>query len=225
MVRGVARNIATRAATRTIAADAGVTSETAAAYLGALSRVMIVEDQPAWTPHLRSRVDLRTTPARHFVDPSLAVAAVGASPEQLLRELGWLGRLFESLVIRDLRVYAQRLGGRVRQYRDNKGAEVDAIVEADHGDWAAFEIKLGPGRVQEGAESLLRFVRKVDLERTGEPALLGVIVGTGYGYVRPDGVHVSPSERSGRNGAPIGQAPGAMVRKPARRAAAPWRRS
>jgi predicted AAA+ superfamily ATPase len=153
---------------------------------------MIIEDLPAWRPHLRSRVDLRTTPARHLVDPSLAVAALGASPERLVADLELFGFLFESLVVRDLRIYAQPLGGRVLQYRDNKGAEVDAIVETDDGGWAAFEVKLGAGRVDEAAASLKRFAAKVDKTRSGSPAALAVVTGNGYGYVRDDGVSVIP---------------------------------
>lgn len=192
LLRSFARNVSTRAAVRTLAIDAQVSPDTASTYLDALARVMVVEDLPAWTPHLRSRADLRTSPVRQFADPSLAVAALGATPEQLRRDLEWLGLLFESLVIRDLRVYAQALPGRVSQYRDNKGVEVDAIVETADGRWSAFEIKLGAGRVDEAASSLLRFARKIDVDRTGSPTVLGVIVGTGYGYVREDGTHVIP---------------------------------
>lgn len=197
LLRSVARNVATRAPITTLAADAAgpgstMTDNTARGYLAALSRLLIVEDQPAWTPHLRSRSDLRTTPARHFVDPSLAVAALSATPEQLQRDLRLFGLLFESLVVRDLRIYAQAFDGRVKQYRDNKGVEVDAIVETDDGRWAAFEIKLGQGRVQEGVDGLQRFVAKIDTARSGEPSALGVITGTGYGYVRSDGIHVVP---------------------------------
>jgi predicted AAA+ superfamily ATPase len=197
LMQSLARNIATRAPVTTLAADAAepgstMTDNTARGYIAALARLMIVEDQPSWTPHLRSRSDLRTTPARHFVDPSLAVAALGATPDQLLRDLNLFGLLFESLVVRDLRIYAQAFDGRVKQYRDNKGVEVDAIVETDDGRWAAFEIKLAPGRIEEGADSLRTFVAKVDTTKTGEPSTLGVITGSGYGYVREDGIHVIP---------------------------------
>lgn len=197
LMQSLARNVATRAPVTTLSADAAepgstMTDNTARGYLAALTRLMIVEDQPSWTPHLRSRSDLRTTPARHFVDPSLAVAALGATPDQLLRDLHLFGLLFESLVVRDLRVYAQAFDGRVKQYRDNKGVEVDAIVETDDGRWAAFEIKLAPGRIEEGAAGLRAFVAKVDTTKTGEPAALGVITGSGYGYVREDGIHVIP---------------------------------
>jgi predicted AAA+ superfamily ATPase len=197
LLRSLARNVATRTPLTTLATDAAepggtMTDTTARGYLAALARLMIIEDQPSWTPHLRSRSDLRTTSARHFVDPSLAVAALGASPEQLLRDLNMFGLLFESLVVRDLRVYAQAFDGRIKQYRDNKGVEVDAIVETDDGRWAAFEVKLAAGRVQEGADSLRRFAAKVDTTKMGEPSTLGVITGSGYGYVREDGIHVIP---------------------------------
>jgi uncharacterized protein len=161
-------------------------------YLAALERLMIVEDQPAWAPHLRSRHRLRTAPKRHFVDPSLAVAALRSTPDRLLHDLNLLGFLFESLVVRDLRVYAQGADGQVLQYRDEGGVEVDAIVEAGDGRWMAFEVKLGAGQVDDAAASLTRFVERIDTAKCGRPALLGVIVATGYGYRREDGVAVIP---------------------------------
>ncbi len=153
---------------------------------------MVVEDQPAWAPHLRSRSILRRAPTRHFVDPSLAVAALRASPDRLLKDLQLFGLLLESLVVRDLRVYAQAIDGRVLHYRDNTGLEVDAIVEAADGRWAAVEIKLGSRQVEKGAHTLRRFVERVDTSKSGEPSSLVVITGTGYGYVREDGVAVVP---------------------------------
>ena len=196
-LQALGRNVATCAATATLARDAGgpdqhVTSHTARSYLTALERLMIVEDQPPWAPHLRSRSRLRTRPKRHFVDPSLAVAALSASPRHLLHDFEWFGLLFESMVVRDLRVYAEASGATVYHYRDNTGLEVDAVVDAGPGRWAAFEIKLGAGRVDEAARTLLKFAHRVDTGRSGEPAALGVIVGSGYGYTRPDGVGVIP---------------------------------
>jgi len=161
-------------------------------YLDVLRRLMIIEDQPAWAPHLRTRYVLRSAAKRHFVDPSLAVAALRATPERLLADLNLLGFLFESLVIRDLRIYAQSNDAHVLQYRDSNGLEVDAVVEAADGRWAAFEIKLGPGLVDEGATNLLKFANQIDASKSGDPATLGVIVGVGYGYVREDGVAVIP---------------------------------
>ena len=126
------------------------------------------------------------------MDPSLAVAALTAGPEHLLRDFEWFGFLFESMVVRDLRVYAQAMRANVEQYRDNTGLEVDAVVDAGPGRWAAFEIKLGASRIDDAARTLLKFADRVDTERCGEPAALGVIVGSGYGYLRPDGVAVMP---------------------------------
>lgn len=191
VIASLARNVATTVTTTTLATEAGVARETATAYVNALTRLMVVEDQPAWNTHLRSRHRLRESPKRHFVDPSLAVAALRATPASLRADLNALGFLFESLVVRDLRVYAQPLGGEVFHYRDQTGLEVDAIVDTGDG-WAAFEVKLGMGGVDTAAASLLRFRDRVDTSRRGEPSALAVIVGTGPGYVRPDGVRVIP---------------------------------
>ncbi|WP_420615168.1 ATP-binding protein [Candidatus Palauibacter sp.] len=193
----IARNTATCATVATMAGDAGgsdasLSRESAHSYLGALERLMVVEHQPPWAPHLRSRSRLRNTPKRHFADPSLAVAALGAGPEHLLRDLHWFGFLFESMAVRDLRVYAQDNRASVYHYRDNTDLEVDAIVDGGPNRWAAFEIKLGAGRIEEAAQTLLKFADRVDTERTGQPAALGVITGSPYGYHRPDGVSVIP---------------------------------
>lgn len=197
LLRSFARNVATCAPNTTLAADAGgaegaLANDTIADYLSSLERLMIIEDQPAWATHLRSRSILRRTPKRHFVDPSLAVAALRATPERLLEDLNLFGFLFESLVVRDLRIYAQAADATVYHYRDNTGLEVDAIVQANDGRWAAFEIKLGVGNVDAAAESLLKFARRVDTEKSGEPGVLAVITSTGYGYVREDGIGVIP---------------------------------
>ena len=195
-LQSLARNVATQVAVSTMAKDAGggdgaLRANTAHEYLAALERLMIAEDQPAWTTHLRSKSSLRGRPKRHFVDPSLAVAALRATPERLLKDLNLLGLLFESMVIRDLRIYAQAAEAEVLHYRDNTGLEVDAIIQAADGRWAAFEIKLGAARVDEGVANLLKFVERVDLDRCGKPSALGVIVSAGYGYVK-DGIGVIP---------------------------------
>lgn len=195
LLRSLARNVATHVTVTTLAADVdtGLKRQTASEYLDALARLFIVENQPAWAPHLRSRHQLRKADKRHFVDPSLAVAALHTSSSGLLKDLNLLGLLFESLVVRDLRIYSQPLEGEVRQFRNNVGQEVDAIVTTADGAWAAFEIKLGgETATEEGARSLTRFREQVDVAKCGEPATLGVIVGKGYGYARPDGVQVIP---------------------------------
>ncbi len=135
---------------------------TIADYLDVLTRLMVVEDQPAWSVHLRSSATLRKAAKRHFVDPALAVALLRASPRSLLDDLSLLGMLFESLVIRDLRIYAQTIGATVAHARDSAGQEVDAIIELGDGRWAAVEVKLGAGAVQQAAASLLRFAANVD---------------------------------------------------------------
>lgn len=202
LLASLARNVATHAAATTLAADAGgsdgpLDDDTVREYLDVLERLMVVENQPAWSPHLRSRRRLRQAPKRHFVDPSLAVGALRATPERLLEDLSLFGLLFESLVVRDLRVYAQAADAGVLQYRDSKGLEVDAIVEGLDGRWAAFEVKLDSSRIDQAAESLLRFARNVDATRIDRPAALGVIVSGGYGFVLENGVQVIPIDALG----------------------------
>lgn len=197
LLRSLARNESTYASAATIAADTGaddsaVHDDTTRDYLDALERLMVVENQPAWAPHLRSRSRLRIGPKRRFVDPSLAVACLRATPERLLADVEWLGFLFESLAIRDLRVCAQAVDAEVFQYRDNTGLEVDAIVECQDGRWAAFEVKLGQSGIDEAAATLQKFVNRIDTKKCGTPAALAVITGTGHGYRRPDGVAVIP---------------------------------
>lgn len=196
-LRSLARNVGTPASVATLAADTGgadgaISQQTAHEYMDALERLMIVENQPAWAPHLRSRSVLRSSPRRHFVDPSLAVAALGATPDRLLQDLELMGFLFESLVVRDLRVYGQALGAEVLQYRDNTGLEVDAVVQTADGRWAAFEIKLGHGQIDEAAQSLLTFRDRVDTSRIGAPSALAVVTPGGYTYQRGDGIWVVP---------------------------------
>jgi predicted AAA+ superfamily ATPase len=197
VLRSLGRHVATRASARAIAADVGgaegpIDHHTVLDYLAAMARLFVVEDQPAWSPAIRSRTLLRAAPVRHLTDPSLAVAALGAGPQRLLRDVETLGLLFESLVIRDLRVYAAAQDAQVLAYRDSTDLEVDAIVERRDATWAAFEVKLGPGQVDDAARTLLRLAERVDVERHGRPATLGVITGWGYAYRRPDGVAVVP---------------------------------
>ncbi len=197
LIRSLARNVATPVAARTLAADASrpedpISDDAVADYLSSLARLFVVEDQPAWQPHLRSRYRLRRAAKRHFVDPSLAVAALRADPGALMRDLNFTGLLFESMVIRDLRIYAQVIDGEVEHYQDSGGLEVDAIVKTG-GSWGAFEVKLGGDRrIEEAAANLNKFKERIDTSRSGDPAVLAVIVGAGYGYVRKDGVQVIP---------------------------------
>jgi predicted AAA+ superfamily ATPase len=200
LMRSLARHTAASATLQTIATDTAEPGEdsqlalnTAKNYMGALERLMILEPQRAWAPHLRSRTRTHVKNTWHLVDPSLAVAALGASPATLLKDLNLFGFLFESIVIRDLRVFAQNIDAEVLHYRDDKKLEVDAIVAGRDGRWAAFEVKLGgAANIDAAAATLLAFKNKIDTAKCGDPARLAVITATGYGYVRPDGVAVLP---------------------------------
>jgi predicted AAA+ superfamily ATPase len=197
LIQSLARNVATPVAASTLATDASrpedaISDDAVGDYLDSLGRLFVIENQPAWQPHLRSRYRLRRTAKRHFVDPSLAIAALRSEPDALMRDLEFMGLLFESMVIRDLRIYAQALDGEVAYYQDNSNLEVDAIVQTAHS-WGAFEIKLGgEKRIEEGARSLIKFRDRIDTSRSGDPAVLAIVVATGYGYVREDGIQVIP---------------------------------
>ena len=193
-----ARHVASSASAAKIAADtadrtgASIQANTAADYIAALRRTMTIEEQPSWGTHLRSRAIVRQAPVRHFVDPSLAVAALDASPARLLADVNTLGLLFESMVVRDLRVYAQPLDGDVLHYRDSSGQEADAIVQLRDGRWAAVEVKLGNSHADEAAASLHRLVNALDTTKIGEPTALIVVTAGQYAYTRDDGVVVVP---------------------------------
>jgi hypothetical protein len=194
MLASYARNVATEASLRTIGrtAETPLSESTLHDYLRALKRLFLIEDQENWRPRLRSRVRLAATPKRHLCDPSLAVAALGATPERLLGpEIELAGFLFESQVVHDLRVYAQPHRAMVRFYRDNKGLEVDAVTEATSGRWCAFEVKLGHDRVDDGARNLLAMRDKLSPDVNQRCGALVVVVADSPTYVRPDGVIVT----------------------------------
>ncbi|MDZ4745136.1 MAG: DUF4143 domain-containing protein [bacterium] len=197
VIQSLARGVGSSMSLSTIREDLSqvsvdISERTVESYLDALQRAMLIEFVPAWTVHLRSRARLRTKPKHYFADPSLAAAALKASPKHLRDDLRLLGLLFENLVMRDLLVYAQHNDATISFYRDNNGLEVDAIVEQHDGAWIAIEIKLGANAVDDAAATLQRFVGKVDTDRKGEPAALVVITGNGYHYPRTDGVSVVP---------------------------------
>jgi predicted AAA+ superfamily ATPase len=159
-------------------------------YLEALSRLMIIEDQPAWNAHIRSSASLRKSSKRHFSDVSLAIASLGIEKEALLNDLKFTGFLFESLVVHDLRVYAQANDAKVYHYCDSTGLEVDAIVQSYSGEFCAFEIKLGMGQVDEAAKNLLKFASLLEEPNKIKLQSLNVITGTGFSYTRKDGINV-----------------------------------
>ncbi|RIK09473.1 MAG: ATP-binding protein [Acidobacteria bacterium] len=194
LLASYARNVATDAALRTIgrASDEPVAEATLHSYLAALSRQFLIEDQDAWKPSLRSRVRLAATPKRHLADPSLAIAALGATPERLLRsEIEWAGFLFESQVIHDLRVYAAVHRSTLRFYRDNKGLEIDGIVESRDGRWIGIEVKLGHDRIDEAASNLLSLRGKVAGDVSDRCGGLAVVTANSPTYVRSDGIVVT----------------------------------
>ncbi len=197
VLKSLSRNVSTPVSFTTLANDIAETDgpldrETVREYLGALEHLMITEDLLPWSVHLRSKAGLRAEPKRYFVDPSLAVASLKATPAQLLRDLNLLGLLFESLVVRDVRVYSERFGGATFYYGDHQGLEVDLVIETLDGSWGAMEIKLGYGQVDAAAKSLKKFHARVDTALRGEPAFLAVVVPEGYAFIRDDGIAVIP---------------------------------
>jgi predicted AAA+ superfamily ATPase len=197
LFQSLSRNLSTMASVSSLAKDTGgsdvtIADETIAEYLDVLERLMIVEQLPSWSAHLRSSSTLRKSPKRHFVDPSLAVGALGISVDKLLSDLNYFGLLFESLVIRDLRIYSAVHDGMVFHYHDSVDLEADAIVEFPDRSWEAFEIKLGFGAQDEAAANLLSLANKIDTEKMGAPAALTIITGNGFAFRRKDGVNVVP---------------------------------
>ncbi len=176
------------------AGDSPLASNTVNAYLDALDRLKLTDNSPSWQPHMRSRTRLRSAPVRYFVDPSIGTTALRIGTRELLADLNGAGFHFEALVVRDLRIYAQPLGGEIYSWREANGRkEVDAIIETPEG-WSAFEIKLtgDPSVIDDAAKQLLDFAASVDQKKHGTPAALSVITATGGGGLRPDGVQVVP---------------------------------
>jgi len=192
----LARNVATMVENSTLEKDIklfeknDVSRNTIIDYLDALSRLMILYEQPAFNPHIRSSASLRKSPKRHLCDVSLAVAALGLDKDALLKDLRYTGFLFESLATHELKVYANANDAVVFHYHDSYGLEVDAIVQKRNGDYAAFEIKLGVGFIDEAVENLKKFEKNIDTTKMKLPKSLNVITGTGMSYRRPDGINV-----------------------------------
>ena len=197
LMRSLSRHISTEARATTILNDLKLNDEalsytTVEQYISALKLIFVIEDLPAWSPKLRSKRALRTTAKRHFVDPSIAAAALRATPKKLLADFETFGFLFESLCVRDLRIYADGIDGQVFHYRDKTGLEVDAIIQLADGRWGAVEVKLGAGMIEEAAENLLKFKKSIDIEKMGEPSFLMVLTGTEYAFRLENGVWIVP---------------------------------
>ena len=197
LLRSLARNIATMTSGQTIlkdmeSAETSISDKTFDVYYNALRRIFVVEDMPAWSPSLRSKTAIRTSPKRHFVDPSIATAVMRINPEAVLKDFEYFGFLFEALCARDIRVYAQRNDGDVFHYRDRNGLEADMIVQLRDGRWGAVEVKLGNKQIEQAAENLLKLKEKIDTDKMREPSFLLVLTGGQYAYRRKDGVYVVP---------------------------------
>jgi len=198
VMRSLARNVGTPTSTASITRDVNgtdgqVKEHTVANIIDGLSRLMVVEELSAWAPAIRSRTRLRAAAIRHFVDPSIATAAVGVNHERLLAEPQWFGFLFEEMVLRDVRVFSQPLGGRTYHYRDSSGLEADIVVEFPNGSWMAIEVKLGYSQIDSAAKNLLKLRERVDVASNGECLALVVMTSTGPAYTRRDGVKVVPA--------------------------------
>ncbi len=197
VLRSYSRHVSSQASIQTITNDVNknfdsVSRKTVGDYLDALQKIFVIEDLNAWSPKLRSKTVISTSATRHFVDPAIAAYFLDANPQDLLNDLETMGLLFESLVIRDLRIYTEHLGGSVYHYRDHNGQEADAILHFKDGRWAALEVKLGEKAIEQGAESLKKLANKIDMESMNKPSFLAVITGNGYAYRRKDGVYVVP---------------------------------
>lgn len=196
VLRSLARNISTQVSNSTIEADIknnfddDISRPTLTDYLNTLEKLFVIEDVNATNLNLRSKYALRTKPKKYFVDPSIATAILDLKPMDLINDLNTFGFMFESLCIRDLKIYTESLGGDVTFYRDEKGFEVDAILRMPSGKWGAIEIKLGAGYIDEAANNLLKFKEHVDIKKCGEPSFLLVLTGTNYSYKRDDDVYV-----------------------------------
>ena len=200
ILRSYARNISSEAAVSTIISDIRQSNErtmdakTYDDYMDALKDLYIIEDMDAWNPNIRSKTSIRSTPTRHFVDTSIACRSLGVSPGDLMKDLNSFGLFYEDFAVRDLRVYADCLGGTVKHYRDNAGLECDAVVHLEDGRWGGIEIKLGgDDLINEGAESLKTLQNKI-IEKSDEkaPSFLLVLTAVGGAYKRDDGVYVAP---------------------------------
>ncbi|MCF0262261.1 MAG: ATP-binding protein [Sphaerochaetaceae bacterium] len=200
IMRSYARNQGSQIACTVIANDIEVnetetiSEDTIHSYLEALKKIFVVEDMPAWNPNLRSKSAIRTSDTRYFVDPSIATASLGIGPEDLINDLKTFGLMFETMCVRDLRIFADSLDGNVYHYRDNTNLECDTVIHLRNGSYGLIEIKLGGNDlIDEGASNLIKLKEKIDSSKMKEPSFLMVLVGVGqYAYTREDGVLVVP---------------------------------
>ena len=200
ILRSLARNQCAQVTVNTICADlenndvAATNRNTVSSYIEALKKIFVLEDSLAWNPNLRSKTAIRTSDTRYFSDPSIGVAALGIGPNDLVNDLSTMGLFFESMCIRDLRVYADAIDGTVYHYRDGNGLECDAVVHLRNGNYGLIEVKLGGEKnIEEGAKNLKLLASKIDDTKMKSPSFLMVLTGISrYAVRRPDGVYVVP---------------------------------
>ena len=200
LMRSLARNQGQQIANTAIAADIAVNDEstinqeTVAGYISALKKIFVVEDMPAWNPNLRSKSAIRTSDTRYYVDASIAAAALGIGPNDLINDLNTMGFLFETMCVRDLRVYAEALGGSVYHFRNKAGLECDAVVHLRNGSYGLIEIKLGGEKlIREGVETLTSLTESIDTSKMKEPAFRMILTAADqYAYRREDGIFIVP---------------------------------
>lgn len=200
IMRSYARHQGSQASIATILADIStnepteISDETVSAYINALRKIFVIEDMPAWNPNLRSKTAIRTSDTRYYVDPSVGAAALGLGPNDLINDLNTLGLFFETMCIRDLRVYADALDGIVYHYRDKNGLECDAVIHLRNGSYGLIEIKLGGNKlIEDGAKTLTALSDIIDTTRMKSPAFRMILTGVGdYAYRRTDGIYVVP---------------------------------
>ena len=200
LMKSYARNIGTQSSSQTLRNDMlnndsdSLNTDTVVSYINALKKIFVIEESPAWNPNLRSKTAIRTADTKYFIDPSIAVAALGLGPNDLINDLNTFGLIFETLCIRDLRVYVESINGNVYHYRDALDLECDAVVHLRNGSYGLIEIKLGGDNlINMGAENLIKLKNKIDTTKMNNPSFLMVLTATGkYAYQREDGVCVVP---------------------------------
>lgn len=168
--------------------------DTVASYISALKKIFVIEDMPAWNPNLRSKTAIRSSDTRYYIDPSIASAALGIGPNDLINDLNTLGLLFETMCVRDLRVYSESIGGEILHYRDKSGLECDTVIHLRNGKYGLAEIKLGGQRlIEEGVTNLKKLYEKIDTTKMPAPSFMMIVVGTGdFAYRREDGIYIVP---------------------------------
>ena len=198
LMRSYARNVSIAATDETLrddcaSGDESFDKDVFVKYLNALRNLYVIEELPAWNPNLRSKTAIRTKNTRHFTDPSIGAAALGITPEGIFKDITTFGLLFESLVIHDLRVYADTIGAHVYKYRDSKKREADAVIQFKDGSWALVEVKLGnEDDIVQAGENLLKIANDIDYDKTGKPAFLMVVTKNKVAYRMENGVYVVP---------------------------------